>query len=75
MSEFDLLLVDELRREFRRTRPPAKAIQEPYTAGIFRVTQGNRTAYRIFWYSSELLTPLIYTVDNTLFELIEPLEL
>lgn len=74
MSEFDSLIVDELRREFRRTRPPAKAIQSKYTAGIFRLTEPNRIGFRVFWYPSDMEHPINFTLDNTLFELIQPLE-
>jgi Leu/Phe-tRNA-protein transferase len=75
VNELETLLVDELRREFRRTRPPAKALQSAYRAGIFRLTDTSRTGFRIFWYRSDLLTVDCFTVDKTLFELIEPLEL
>lgn len=73
MSDFDTLMVDELRREFRRTRPPAKAITSQYTAGIFRLTEPNQIGFRVFWYPPGLLHPIRFTLNNTLFELIEPL--
>lgn len=77
MSDFDTLIVDELRREFRRTRPPAKVITDQYTAGIFRVTsrQPPRIGYRVFWYPAYLLPPVSTVHNNTQFELIEPLSL
>ncbi len=75
MSEFDSLIVDELRREFRRTRPPAKAITDQYNAGIFRVTSTHppRVGFRVFWYPAYLLLPLTVTRDGTQFDLIEAL--
>ena len=75
MSELDTLLVDELRREFRRTRPPLKAIASPYKAGIFRLTATYRTGYRILWYRED--SPLLPTffARNILFELLEELPL
>ncbi|QJD79540.1 hypothetical protein [Spirosoma rhododendri] len=77
MSEFDTLIVDELRREFRRTRPPAKVITDQYIAGIFRVTsrQPPRIGYRVFWYPSSLLHPDSTVYEDTQFDLIEPLPL
>jgi hypothetical protein len=73
VSEFDTLLVDELRREFRRTRPPAKALESYYTAGIFRLSTPYQIGFRVFWFPAELMQPLIFSLNDTLFELIEPL--
>ena len=76
MSDFETLMLDELRREFRRTRPPAKAIHGDYTPGIFRLTDSRSIGYRIFWYHASGLTyPLQFTQQNTQFDLIEILPL
>lgn len=75
MTELDSLLVDELRGEFRRTRPPLKAITNPYRAGIFRLTATYQTGYRILWYrEGSPLLPSFYA-RNILFELLEELPL
>ncbi|RYC69807.1 MULTISPECIES: hypothetical protein [Spirosoma] len=74
MSDFDWLIVDELRREFRRTRPPAKAILNNYTAGIFRLTEPHRIGYRIFWYPSGLVHPTSFCHHHTQFDLVEILD-
>jgi hypothetical protein len=74
VSEFDSLIVDELRREFRRTRPPAKAILNQYTAGIFRLTEPTRIGFRVFWYPSDSVQPISFQSGDTIFELIDPLE-
>ena len=71
MSEFDSLMVDELRREFRRTRPPAKALQRNYHAGIFRITDPYRIGFRVFWYPATVENPDDFTLSDTRFELLE----
>lgn len=75
MTDVEPLMVDELRREFRRTRPPRRAMLDGWQAAIFRVTvttPETLIGYKIMWFPADReAQALRHTCKNTLFELLE----
>ena len=73
MSAFELLMVDELRREFRRNCPPARAIQPGYFPVIVHIKEDVRYGFRITWITEEspLLTFKTLSFPNREISLIE----
>lgn len=75
MTDMEPLMVDELRREFRRTRPPRRAILNGWQAAIYRVTVSTPETiigYKIMWFPADReAEALRRTSENTLFELLE----
>ena len=76
MNAFERLIVDELRREFRRTCPPLKAINPGYQPAIVFIKEDIREGFRVVWLTeqSPVLTgrTLLYkTRQITLVELLQ----
>lgn len=49
MNAFDALMVDELRREFRRTRPPSYMLKPEYEPCICHIEEAHKQGFRLIW--------------------------
>jgi hypothetical protein len=58
MTTFQRLMVDELRREFRRICPPAYMIKPEYEACICEIARPERTGYLVVWKLNSTIIPL-----------------
>lgn len=73
MSTFEQLVLDELRREFRRTCPPARVIQPGYFPVIVLIKEDIKEGFRIVWITekSPLLSFKTLSYPNREISLIE----
>lgn len=53
MNAFERLLVDELRREFRRTCPPPKAIKPGFQPVIVFIREDVKQGFRVVWITEQ----------------------